>query len=65
MASLTKRELVDLLKQAGCKFDSDRGKHEKWKRPDGNSFPVPRNLKGEGTLRNILKFVGIPHPKAK
>ena len=58
MPSLNERELDEILRQRGCIKVSDKGKHEKWKRPDGATFAVPRTLKGEGTLRQILKFVG-------
>jgi predicted RNA binding protein YcfA (HicA-like mRNA interferase family) len=58
MPSLNERELDKILKQHGCVKVGDKGKHEKWKRPDGKVFPVPRTLKGEGTLQDILKFIG-------
>lgn len=58
MPSLNERELDELLRKHGCEKISERGKHEKWRRPDGMTFAVPRTLKGEGTLQAILKFVG-------
>jgi hypothetical protein len=42
----------------------DGAKHEMWWSPiTGKSFIVPRRLKGEGTLRAILRDAGISHPK--
>ena len=65
MASLTGKELDALLRRHGCRRIGTKGKHEKWQTPDGRSFPVPHTLKGEGTLRAILKFVGAKHPNDK
>ena len=60
MASLSYRQLVRLLKAHGCTFKRDaRGDHEIWMTRDGQPFTVPRTLKGEGTLRRILKIAGI------
>lgn len=37
-----------------------RGDHEIWTTADGRPFTVPRTLKGEGTLRHILKYAEVP-----
>lgn len=59
MASLTYRELRGLLIRHGCQHKRTRGGHEIWVSPDGRPFSVPVNLKGEGTLRKILKDAGV------
>jgi predicted RNA binding protein YcfA (HicA-like mRNA interferase family) len=59
MASLTYRELRRLLLQYGCQYKRTRGGHEIWVSREGRPFSVPVNLKGEGTLRKILKDAGI------
>ena len=64
MASLSTKELERLLRQNGCKLVTEGAKHEKWFSPiTEKHLIVPRTLKGEGTLANILKDAGIPHPK--
>jgi predicted RNA binding protein YcfA (HicA-like mRNA interferase family) len=60
VASLSYRQLVRLLKAHGCSFKRHgRGDHEIWVTRDGQPFTVPRVLKGEGTLRRILKIAGV------
>jgi predicted RNA binding protein YcfA (HicA-like mRNA interferase family) len=62
MASMTYRELARLLVLHGCQYVRDaRHAHEIWHCPGGRQFSVPKNLKGEGTLRKILKDAGIPY----
>jgi len=64
MPSLSERELDALLRRNGCRLVRDGAKHEMWWSPiTGKSFIVPRRLKGEGTLRAILRDAGISHPK--
>jgi mRNA interferase HicA len=64
MPSLSERELDALLRQHGCRLVREGGKHEMWWSPiTQKSFVVPRQLKGEGTLRAILRDAGIRHPK--
>ncbi|MCR9255671.1 MAG: type II toxin-antitoxin system HicA family toxin [Alphaproteobacteria bacterium] len=58
MASLSYRELAKLLRQHGCEIVR-QGKHEIWRTSTGKHFPVPNPIKGEGTLRKILKTAGI------
>jgi predicted RNA binding protein YcfA (HicA-like mRNA interferase family) len=61
MASMSYRELADLLRLHGCQFlRPGKGDHEIWFSPITNrKFTVPRRLKGEETLRNILKSAGV------
>lgn len=62
MASLTYRELRQLLEANGCEYrrDARRGGHEIWVSPrNPKPFSVPKNLKGEGTLQSILKAAGL------
>lgn len=61
MASMTYRELRRLLLDHGCHYvrDARHGGHEIWHCPGRHPFSVPKNLKGEGTLRKILKDAGI------
>ncbi len=61
MASLTYRELRKLLEEHGCRYvrEARHGGHEIWHCPGQRPFSVPKNLKGEGTLRKILKDAGI------
>jgi len=52
--------LARILRAHGCSFKRHgRGDHEIWVTRDGQPFTVPRVLKGEGTLRRILKIAGI------
>jgi len=55
------RELRALLEAHGCKYvrEARHGGHELWICPGSQPFSVPKNLKGEGTLRNILKVSGV------
>ena len=64
MASLSYRELAKRLREAGCyPVRPGKGGHEIWRNPaTGKSFTVPRPLKGEGTLRAILRQAGIDRP---
>ncbi len=61
MASLSYRELRRLLEEHGCRYvrDARHGGHEIWNCPGGTVLSVPKSLKGEGTLRNILRAAGI------
>jgi hypothetical protein len=61
MASMSYRELRALLVEHGCKYlrDARHGGHELWVCPGSQSFSVPKKLKGEGTLQNILKASGV------
>jgi len=60
VASLSKSELVRLLRRNGCTKIRDGAKHEIWFSHISNlHFSVPRTLRGEGTLRHILKDSGI------
>lgn len=61
MASLSYRELRRLLEARGCRYvrDARGGGHEIWHCPGCRPFSVPKTLKGEGTLRKILKDAGI------
>ena len=64
MPSLSERELDALLRRAGCRLVREGAKHEMWWSPlTQKTFIVPRRLKGEGTLRSILRDAGIIHPK--
>ncbi len=66
MPSLSERELDALLRRNGCRVVREGAKHDMWWSPvTSRSFMVPRRLKGEGTLRSILRDAGIPHPKYK
>jgi hypothetical protein len=58
---MTYRELTRLLVQHGCRYlrDARHGGHEIWRCRGGQPFSVPKTLKGEGTLRKILKDAGI------
>jgi predicted RNA binding protein YcfA (HicA-like mRNA interferase family) len=61
VASLSTRELRKLLEEHGCRKLRDAGSaHELWVSPrNPRPFSVPKNLKGEGTLKKILKDAGI------
>jgi len=61
VARLTYKELIKILKKEGCVFVRQaKGSHEIWHSPITNkNFTVPTTLKGEGTLRNILKSSGV------
>jgi predicted RNA binding protein YcfA (HicA-like mRNA interferase family) len=65
VASLSYRELRRLLEEHGCRYirGARHGGHEIWHCPGGRVLSVPKNLKGEGTLLNILKGAGITHLK--
>jgi predicted RNA binding protein YcfA (HicA-like mRNA interferase family) len=65
VASLSYRELRRLLEQHGCRYvrDARHGGHEIWHCSGGKVLSVPKSLKGEGTLLNILKAAGITQPK--
>lgn len=56
-------ELKKLLKNHGCRFDHDGGRHEIWYSPiTGQLFPIGRHKSEEvskGTLKAILKQSGI------
>jgi predicted RNA binding protein YcfA (HicA-like mRNA interferase family) len=58
---MTYRELARLLEEQGCEYvrDARGGGHEMWRCPNGSYFSVPKSLKGEGTLRTILRAAGI------
>jgi predicted RNA binding protein YcfA (HicA-like mRNA interferase family) len=61
MPSMSYRELAALLREHGCQFvRSGKGDHEIWFSPlTRRKFTIPRRLKGEGTLRSILKAAGV------
>ena len=61
MARLSTNELKRLLVKHGCVNRGKKGKHEKWFSPKtGRTFAIPHGeLKGDGTLRKILKDAGI------
>ncbi len=60
MARLSTKELKRLLREHKCVLRKEGAKHEKWFSPKtGKTFMVPRTLKGDGTLSNILKDAGI------
>lgn len=61
MASMSYRDLAALLRRHGCKFvRQGKGSHEIWHSPlTGRHFVVPRRIKGEGTLQEILKRSGV------
>jgi predicted RNA binding protein YcfA (HicA-like mRNA interferase family) len=61
--TLSKAELERLLSDHGYQKDKTQGKHTKWRHPQRKWVLVPHSLKGEGTLRQILKAAGIDHPK--
>lgn len=64
MPTLSTEELKRYLRANGCALTDQGAKHEKWRSEGtGKTFVVPRDLKGEGTLRGILKSAGLPHPK--
>jgi mRNA interferase HicA len=64
MPSLSERELDALLRRHACRLIREGAKHELWWSPiTDKTFVVPRRLKGEGTLRSILRDAGIKHPK--
>ncbi|MGH7099623.1 MAG: type II toxin-antitoxin system HicA family toxin [Stellaceae bacterium] len=65
MASLSYRELRRLLEEHGCRSvrNARHGGHEIWHCPGGKVLSVPQNLRGEGTLLNILKAAGITRTK--
>ena len=51
---------MKLLKINGCRKVREGEKHEYWYSPRTyQHFSVPRKLKGEGTLRRILRDAGI------
>lgn len=53
-------DLVRLLREAGCeRVPGGKGSHEKWKRPDGQVFIVPRS-KSRHTANAVLKQAGLP-----
>jgi hypothetical protein len=58
MASMTYRELRRLLVDHGCRYlrDARGGGHEIWLCPRRKPISVPKTLKGEGTLRKILRM---------
>ncbi len=62
MASMSYRQLAKLLGKHHCRYirDARRGGHEWWYSPiTKRHFSVPKNLKGEGTLKKILKDSGV------
>lgn len=61
MASLSYREIVDILKAHGCYFvRQGKGSHEFWYSPiTKRSFAVPSKVQGEGTMHSIFKAAGI------
>jgi len=68
MASMSYSELVRLLREAGCTYvrEARKGGHELWHNPVTNrKFSVPKRLKGEGTLHEILKAAGMKRPSGK
>jgi predicted RNA binding protein YcfA (HicA-like mRNA interferase family) len=53
-------DIVRLLLAAGCeRMSGGKGSHEKWKRPDGQVFIVPRS-KSRHTANAVLKQAGLP-----
>ena len=59
---MTGSELLRLLKKHGCTFVRNGGRHDIYKNPKGDEFPVGRHLKEEvktATLHTILKQAGI------
>jgi len=64
LARLSYGELTRLLKEHGCKYlrDAKGGGHEYWACGSGQPFSVPKKLKGDGTLMEILKAAKIKPP---
>jgi len=58
------RDLAALLRKRGCKFvRQGKGSHEIWYSPlMDRHFAVPRRIKGEGALQEILKRSGVRGP---
>ncbi|MEQ8432531.1 MAG: type II toxin-antitoxin system HicA family toxin [Roseovarius sp.] len=56
------KELVRLLKEAGCEFvRQGRGDHEIWKSPvNGRYFTVDHGCKSRHTANETLKQAGLP-----
>lgn len=64
MGSTLYRELVRLLRAAGCDFDRQgKGSHEIWYSPiTKRRFSVPRNMVKVHTANRILNDAGLPKP---
>ena len=60
---MTTAELLKLLKENGCTFVRNGGRHDIYFSPiTGKQFPVGRHNKEEvpnGTLQNIFKCAGL------
>lgn len=59
---MTYNELIRLLKKRGCTFVRNGGRHDIYKNPNGDEFPVGRHSTEEvktATLHTILKQAGI------
>ncbi len=55
-STVTRRDLVAALRDAGFELARTRGKHEVWKH-GAVKIAVPRTLKGSGTTRSIVEAV--------
>jgi len=62
MSSNLYRELVRLLRDAGCEFvRQGKGSHEIWYSPiTKRRFSIPRNTVKVHTVNNVLKDAGLP-----
>jgi predicted RNA binding protein YcfA (HicA-like mRNA interferase family) len=62
MGSRLYRDLVRLLREAGCEFvRQGKGSHEIWYSPITNKrFSVPRNTVKVHTANSILTDAGLP-----
>ena len=54
--SVSRRDLVAVLREAGFELARTQGKHEIWKRGPVK-IAVPRTLKGTGTVRGIIEAI--------
>ena len=54
--SVSRRDLVAALREAGFEVARTQGKHEIWK-SGPFKVAVPRTLKGSGTVRQIVEFI--------
>lgn len=57
---MKRRDLVNLLLQAGYKLERDDGDHTIYKKPGSRAVQVPRHRElNELTAKSILKVAGI------
>ena len=56
------RELADILREAGCRFERQgKGSHEIWYSPiTRRTFTVPANIDNRPLANAILKQAGLP-----